>query len=253
MIAGIRSCTRFDRNLRGAKYTSEEVLLPEFQVRSCVSPDGTPTADYFEIYPPKTDDKVVYLTFDDGPSSKVTPQILDILNQYNVKATFFVIAQNAEQNPDIIKRAADEGHTVASHTYSHNYDYIYENTENFREEVLHARQVLTNILGEDGFVDIIRFPGGAFREERAEFKQILIEENIPFVNWNCLTGDAETRYPVSADLIAKAKRTAASSGSESITILMHDAGAKQATADALPGIIEYFLGEGYRFDSIRRY
>ena len=106
------------------------------------------------------EEKVVYLTFDDGPSAKVTPQILDILKQYNVKATFFIIAKNAEQYPDTVKRAADEGHTIASHTYSHDYSYVYGSLENFREEVNKAKDVLTNIVGEDAFTNIFRFPGG---------------------------------------------------------------------------------------------
>lgn len=254
VATALKSCTqRHDKSLRGADYTYEAVLLPEYQVRRCARPDGTPSADYFEIYPPQDGDKVVYLTFDDGPSAKVTPQILDILKQYNVKATFFIIGKNAEEYPDTVKRAAEEGHSIASHSYSHDYSNVYADPETFREEIKQAREVLTNIVGEDKFTDIFRFPGGAFREQRAEFKTILIEENIPFVNWNCLTGDAETRNPVPADLIAKAKKTAASSGSDSLAILMHDAGAKQATADALPGLIEYFQGEGYRFEAIKRY
>lgn len=254
LIAGIHSCAnRHDKSLRGADYTYEPVLLPEYQVRQCVRPDGTPSADYFEVYPPEEGDKVIYLTFDDGPSTKVTPQILDILQQYNVKATFFIIGKNAEEHPDIVKRIADEGHSIASHSYSHDYSTVYANTDSFKEELHKAKETLINIVGEEGYTDIFRFPGGAFREERAEFKQVLIEENIPFVNWNCLTGDAETRSPVPADLLAKAKKTASSAGSDSLVMLMHDAGAKQATADALPGLIEYFQSEGYRFDSIKRY
>lgn len=254
VITGLHSCiNHHDKALSGADYAHEAVLLPEYQVRQCARPDGTPSADYFEIYPPQDGDKVVYLTFDDGPSAKVTPQILDILKQYNVKATFFIIGKNAEQYPDLVKRAAEEGHSVANHSYSHDYSSVYADTDTFREEINKAREVLKNIVGEDNFTDIFRFPGGAFREQRAEFKSVLIEENVPFVNWNCLTGDAETRSPVPADLIAKAKKTAASSGSDSVTVLMHDAGAKQATADALPGLIEYFQSEGYRFEALKRY
>ena len=255
VIVWLGSCSarRQEKWIRGAEYSNEAVLLPEYQVRSCARPDGTPTADYFEIYPPVAGDKVIYLTFDDGPSSKVTPQILDILKQYNIKATFFIIGKNAEEHPDVVKRAASEGHAIAVHTYSHDYSYVYANFDNFKEEINKTKNVLTGLIGEDHLTDIFRFPGGAFREERAEFKNVLIEENIPFVNWNCLTGDAETKSPVPADLIAKAKKTAASAGSDALVLLMHDAGAKQATADALPGVIEYFQGEGYRFDTLKRY
>ncbi len=253
LIASIRSCTKYDRSLRGAQYTYEEVTFPQYEVRRCIRPDGTPSADYTEIYPAEEGDKVVYLTFDDGPSSKVTPQVLDVLKQHNVKATFFVLGKNAEQYPRLAKRIVDEGHALASHSYSHDFDTMYASPEAFREEILTAKEALINIVGAENYTDIFRFPGGAFREQRAEFKEILIQENIPFVNWNCLTGDAETRNPVSADLIARAKSSAEKSGSTSLIMLMHDAGAKQATADALSGIIEYFKNEGYRFDSLKRY
>ena len=252
VVSGIRSCTKYDRSLRGADYAEEMVTLPEFQVRACARPDGTPSADYQEIYPGTVGDKVMYLTFDDGPSKNVTPQVLDILKKYNVKATFFIIAKNAEQNPDLLKRISQEGHAIASHSYSHDFDILYADTESFREEIRAARESLVNIVGEENFTDIFRFPGGAFREQRAEFKEVLIEENVPFVNWNCLTGDAETRNPIPADLIEKAKKTAETAGSDSLILLMHDAGAKQAAADALPGIIEHFQKEGFRFDTLKR-
>jgi len=253
IILGIRSCTRFDRSIRGAKYEDTNVNLPQYQIRECRDPEGTPTADHFKIYPPKENDKVVYLTFDDGPSPNITPQILDILKKYNVKATFFVVTQNAEKYPDIVKRAAQEGHSIAYHSYSHNYNYIFESLDTFRDEINKSRTVLTSILGENGFVDIFRFPGGAFKNQKNEFKEVLIEENISFVNWNCLTGDTESKNPVSADLITRAKNTAAKAGSDSLVMLMHDAGAKQASADALPAIIEHLQSEGFRFDSLRRY
>ncbi len=253
VVSSIRSCTKYDKTLRGAEYAAELVSLPEYRVRPCARPDGTPSADYTEVYPAKTGDKVVYLTFDDGPSKKVTPQVLDILKKYDVKATFFVIAKNAIEYPDLVKRMADEGHAVASHTFSHNYSNVYADTESFRSEIFESRDALIEIVGEDNYTDIFRFPGGAFTNQREEFKEVLIEENIPYVNWNCLTGDAETSSPKEEDLIARAKSSAKSSESTSLIMLMHDAGAKQVTADALPEIIEYFRSKGYRFDALRRY
>lgn len=253
IVSSIRSCTKFDKTLRGAEYAAELVELPEYRVRPCTRPDGTPSADYTEVYPAKTGDKVVYLTFDDGPSKKVTPQVLDILKKYDVKATFFIIAKNAAEYPELVKRMADEGHAVASHTFSHNYSNVYADTESFRSEIFEARDALIDIVGEDKYTDIFRFPGGAFTNQREEFKEVLIEEDIPFVNWNCLTGDAETSSPKEEDIIARAKSSAKSADSDSLIMLMHDAGAKQVTADALPEIIEYFRSKGYRFDALRRY
>ena len=253
VVSSIRSCTKYDRSLRGAEYAVELVSLPEYRVRPCARPDGTPSADYTEVYSAKTGDKVMYLTFDDGPSKKVTPQILDILKQYNVKATFFIVAKNAVENPDIVKRMADEGHAIASHTFSHNYDNVYADTESFRSELFEARETLIDIVGEENYTDIFRFPGGAFTNQRESFKEILIEENIPYVNWNCLTGDSETSNPQKANIIARAKSSAKSAESDALIMLMHDAGAKQVTADALPEIIEHFKSQGYRFDALWRY
>ena len=83
----------------------------------------------------KENKKIAYLTFDDGPSRTVTPQILDILAKYDIKATFFVVGKYAEKNPDILRRIYEEGHVIGNHTYSHNYNYIYKNVSNFVREL----------------------------------------------------------------------------------------------------------------------
>lgn len=84
-----------------------------------------------EILDHQQSKKIAYLTFDDGPSSNITPQVLDVLKEYNVKATFFVIGNMAERYPDIIKRMNKEGHSIGNHSYSHSYKYIYGKTSNF--------------------------------------------------------------------------------------------------------------------------
>ena len=248
----VRSCTRYNGKIRGAEYENILVDLPAYEYTPCVAPDGTPTCDYFSIYPPKENDKVMYLTFDDGPSSSVTPQILDILKENNVKATFFVLGTNVEKHPELITRMAREGHAIASHSYSHDMNYLYASTENFIDEINKTRDAIVNIVGEKKYAEVFRFPGGAFREERKEFKEVLLENNLPYVNWNCLTGDSETKNPVSANLYNRAIRTANDSGQDSLVLLMHDANSKQATADSLPAIIKYFKDNGYRFDVIKR-
>lgn len=252
VIFGLRSCTKYNNNLRGDKYEAELVNLPVYQVRPCIAPDGTPTCDYFSIYPPEENDKVIYLTFDDGPSSKATAQLLDVLKQHNVKATFFVLGTNVEKHPELISRMAREGHAIANHSYSHDMSNLYSNTDNFLDEINKTRDAIVNIAGEDSYAGVFRFPGGAFRDERSEFKEVLLENNIPYVNWNCSTGDSETKDPVSADLYNRAIRTANDSGRDSLVLLMHDANSKQATVDSLPSIIKYFKDNGFRFDTIRR-
>lgn len=248
----VRSCTRYNGKIRGAEYEDIFINLPVYEYRPCVAPDGTPTCDYFSIYPPESGDKVIHLTFDDGPSSSVTPQILDILKENKIKATFFVLGSNVNKHPELIQRMAREGHAIANHSFSHDMKYIYADANNFMDEINKTRDAIVNIAGEKAYAGVFRFPGGAFREERAEFKEILIENNIPFVNWNCLTGDSETKNPVSANLYNRAIRTANDSGQDSLVLLMHDSNQKQATVDSLPAIIKYFKDNGYRFDVIKR-
>ena len=111
--------------------------------------------------------KVVYLTFDDGPSETVTPKILDILKTENVKATFFVLGNSidsSEESKNILKREVSEGHSIGNHTYSHNYSYLYPNriinVENFMDDIEKANKSIKAVLGEDFVVRAIRFPGG---------------------------------------------------------------------------------------------
>ncbi len=252
IVVSLGSCNKYNKKIQGAEYEDIYVNLPVYQVRPCVTPDGVPTCSYFEIYPPEKGDKVMYLTFDDGPSSKSTPQILDVLKKYDVKATFFVLGTNAEKNPELLKRIAKEGHAIANHSYSHVMSEIYADTDSFINEINKAKDVIVNIVGEKNYAGVIRFPGGAFREEHADMKEVLLENDIPYVNWNCLTGDAETHNPVASDLYNKAIRTASDVGKDSLVLLMHDTNAKPATVDALPAIIEHFRDEGFRFDVIKR-
>ena len=198
----------------------------------------------------KKAEKIAYLTFDDGPSSNVTPQILDILDKYNVKATFFVIGYLAERNPELIIREYDSGHTIGNHTYSHNYKYVYRSVKDFFVEIDKNEKVLRNILGEDFQGNLIRFPGGSFGEKRKPFRQAVEKKGIQYVDWNALNGDAEGHNISKERLVKRLKDTA--KGKNNIVILMHDAGAKKTTVEALPEIIDYLKNEGYEFMAINQ-
>lgn len=189
--------------------------------------------------------KVAYLTFDDGPSKQVTPQVLDILKKYNIKATFFVIGSSAEYNSDLLKRAYAEGHAIGNHTYSHNYKYIYSSVDNFLADIHKNEQVLKNILGQDFKTNLVRFPGGSFGKKKDPFKTALKNQGYNYFDWNALNGDAEGHHIPKDRLVQKLKTT--SSGKNELIILMHDLGTKQTTVDALPEIIEYLQSEGYEF------
>lgn len=190
--------------------------------------------------------KVAYLTFDDGPSVNVTPQILDILDRYDIKATFFVIGSLAEKQPDIIKRINESGHGIGNHSYSHSYKHIYKNTTNFLNELKVTEKVLKNILGKDFETNIIRFPGGSFGNHKASFRKAVVENGYLYYDWNALNGDAEGKSLTKNRLVERLKNT--TNGQKELIILMHDMAGKQTTVDALPEIIEYLQQNGYEFE-----
>ncbi len=196
----------------------------------------------------KANRKVVYLTFDDGPSDKITPQILDILKKHDVKATFFVIGNLAEKHPDMIKRIYDEGHVIGNHSYTHNYKHIYSNTTNFLNEVNTTEKVLKNILGDEYDTKIIRFPGGSFGNKKAVFRKVALKNGYNYYDWNSLNGDAEGHNISKNRLIERFKAT--SKGKHTLTVLMHDMNTKKTTVEALPEIIEYLQQSGYEFDTL---
>ncbi len=192
-------------------------------------------------------DKIAYLTFDDGPTPTITTDILDILLEEEIKATFFVIGDIAEKHPDIIKRQYEEGHGIANHTYSHVFSYIYKNVDNFIQELIQTETVLKSILGEDKAFRLFRFPGGSFGGMRAPFRQASNEAGFYYIDWNSLNGDAESTKILSEKiLIQRMKNTV--KGQDVLVILMHDAPHKRTTVNALPEIIQHLKSLGYRFD-----
>ncbi|ERI92455.1 polysaccharide deacetylase [Clostridiales bacterium oral taxon 876 str. F0540] len=191
-------------------------------------------------------DKIAYLTFDDGPSYKVTPAVLDILKKENIKATFFVVGQTVKSNPELLKREKAEGHTIGNHTYSHNYKYLYSNTSNFLEDLKKNDSIIKSVIG-DYNDKLIRFPGGSFGKQA--YQKAAEEAGYTYIDWNCLSGDAESKKKSVEQLIQGVKSTAR--GQHQLTILMHDTAGKETTAEALPKIIEYLKGQGYKFEVLK--
>lgn len=195
------------------------------------------------VEPPKN--KVAYLTFDDGPSTTVTPEILDILKEENVQATFFIIGSYAEKNPDLLRREKAEGHSIGNHTYSHNYNYIYASTDNFINDLKKCDTVITSIVG-DHDRSLIRFPGGSFN--RQSYKQAIEAAGYHYVDWNCLNGDAEVSLASVDRLLLRFNQTFGNQ--DKLIILMHDAPAKKTTPKALPQIIQTLKAKGYTFKGL---
>lgn len=193
--------------------------------------------------------KRAFLTFDDGPST-VTPQILDTLKQQNVKATFFMLGCNVENYPETVKRVYSEGHYIANHSYTHVYSSIYTSPEAVLDEFNRCNDAIKNALGEPEYNShLFRFPGGVpggkYAEIKQQAKQLLEENEILSVDWNALTGDAETSHPEAEKLMENLKST--TEGKNSVVVLMHDAQAKKVTADMLLDIITYLREQGYEF------
>lgn len=194
--------------------------------------------------------KVVYLTFDDGPSEN-TGKILDILKQYGVKATFFITGSNAEQR-SFIKQAYEAGHTIGLHTYSHDYSEVYASEEAYFADLEKIGEVAKEQIG---YVPcFIRFPGGSSNVVSAKYKKGIMsslvqkvqEKGYQYYDWNVDSTDGAGCGKDEIEANAKTDQY------HHAVILLHDSRTKDATVEALPGIIEYYQGLGYEFQAIDR-
>ena len=213
-------------------------------------------------YPVRTDGKkVVYLTFDDGPSTTNTPGILDVLDRYNVKATFFTLGKSIEANEEakgILKETVKRGHAIANHTYSHDYSYLYPNrtmnVDNILSDLEKSQNSMKAVLGQDFSTRVIRFPGGYWSwEGRTAMKEAMEQNGYYNVDWNALNKDAEGNVKNADELLQSTKDTIEVLGpnADSVVLLMHDTYGKEETVKALPQIIEYLQGKGFEFRTIK--
>ena len=230
---------------------AEEQKAKEEEERRKKSPQLTEEGktNMANIY--KSDTKRVFLTFDDGPSSNVTPMVLDTLKAENIKATFFLLGSRVELNPEIVKREFDEGHYLASHGYSHVYSQIYASPQSVLDEYNKSVTAIRNAIGMPNYnPHLFRFPGGYWGGKYASIKTdaltLLNENNIAHIDWNALTSDA-AGAKTTEEFIAELDKTVPKHNS--VVVLMHDAGGKKATAEALPTIISYFRNQGFEFDN----
>jgi len=192
-------------------------------------------------------EKNAFLTFDDGPNGKVTPQVLEVLKKYDVKATFFVTGKAVEKNKDLLLREKQEGHTIGNHTYCHDYQTLYSSPNVFMQDLAKNEELIRSVVG-DFNNKLIRFPGGSFDKSKSAERQAATEAGYHYVDWNCLNGDAEALNVPVERLVEKIKQT--SQGKNRLVILMHDAGGKETTVQALPQIIEYLKAQGYNFKTL---
>lgn len=196
--------------------------------------------------------KRVFLTFDDGPTKEVTPYILDILDKYNIKATFFVLGTNVRNNPDILKRAYESGHYIANHGYSHKYSSIYKSVDTVLEEYNKTEQIIKNALNNTNYSShLFRFPGGShggeYEKVKKQARKKLKEEGIAYMDWSALTYDA-IGVDSKEKILENLENTM--NGWNNVVVLMHDSADKQITYESLEDVIKYLQGKGYAFKNI---
>lgn len=233
--------------------SSESATSSEAPAKQAIAklPPRDPNAPPLEQFPDGT--KVCYLTFDDGPSSNGTPQILDILTRYNIKATFFVVGYG---RLDYLQAIVNQGSTVGLHTNSHVYASLYSSYEAYFDDLEAISNKVYDRIGIRS--SIIRFPGGSSNISS------LTKGNCPglmtrltvdveaagyrYFDWNIDSGDADQKLAPPQTILDNVIRQ--SSNKSQICILMHDTDAKTTTVDALPAIIEYLASQGFEFRAL---
>ena len=197
-----------------------------------------------------TESGICYLTFDDGPSDN-TLKILDILDAYGIKATFFVVGTAKTQYMPLI---VNRGHAIGLHSTTHKYDVIYKDINSYLTDIQGISNIVYNATGVRS--NIIRFPGGSSNAVSAKYCVGLmtdLTQRMPslgysYYDWNVTSGDASAAL-VPANTIVNTVLSNAK-GKKSICVLMHDTSAKTTTVEALPAIIEGLDAMGFRFAPI---
>ena len=241
-------------------YSSAEDMEKVFKYLKNVDADGTLPyqKEYENLYidngfsfaVPDKNEKVWYLTFDDGPNTEVTPKVLDTLKEYGAKATFFVIYRDGEEEKALYKRIVEESHTLGIHSTTHNYTQIYASVESYLENFSKISNHLEEITGLKP--EIFRFPGGSVNSyNKSVYQQIIAEmarRGYVYYDLNYSSGDASDPGVSRADITS----TVLNGGSDSPKkiLLCHDGPGHQNTSIALPEIIEGLSGQGYTFKAL---
>lgn len=206
---------------------------------------------FLEAYPeyreplhmrPIPQEKVAYLTFDDGPNHH-TEDILDILKKYDIKATFFVLGKVIPGNEDTLRRTFEEGHQLGLHSMTHEYSLVYASPESFLKEMDDVNQMIFDAVGIKS--KLVRPPYGSVPGLKQDFRDLVVENRYRVWDWNIDSGDSHGN--VSSDYVYNTTVSQASRYSGPVIILFHD---KANTVGALPRIIEYLSSRGYSFEVI---
>ena len=246
------------RQLERAQEEARKAQTAEEDAREALAQGQRPrdagpayTALYPELYAVSSrretlsPDYTVYLTFDDGPSAR-TAEILDILKENNIRATFFVTGQTSELAQEIMKRIVAEGHTIGIHTYSHDYKEIYASVEAYLTDFDRIYNWVHEVTGV--YPQIFRFPGGTVNSYNETLYRELVAEmdrrGFVHYDWNAMCGDADGKAHTPEEL---AQNSLAMVGRKHVIVLMHDNAVRQTTVACLPAVIAGYRNAGYTF------
>lgn len=197
-----------------------------------------------EVVEEKNNKKVAYLTFDDGINKKITPKILDILKEYKVKATFFIIGNTIDNNRSLLRRIINEGHSIGNHTYTHNKKLLYNNIDNFKAELDKTSKIIYEVTKK--IVKLFRPPYGGTYIKDKKYKKILTHYKT--VLWNIDSKDSSSRHIKKEDIIDSVIKQV--HNKKSAIIIMHDSYTHNETVKALPGIIKYLTKNKFTIKAI---
>lgn len=196
--------------------------------------------------------KVVFLTFDDGPSRYNTEKIINILIKNNVKASFFIIGENAERNKAVLKKLVENGMAIFPHCYNHNYKQLYKSKESYMEDLLRCQKIIdeNNIINSSKYV---RMPGGSNNSNvdkrfMKDIRNEITKIGYDYIDWNIDTMDAYSKR-ISVDTI-KRNVVKESQNTKVAVVLLHDSEIKVNTVEALQYIIDYYKTHGYKFKTL---
>ncbi len=217
--------TGFLSNAGDAGLLSEDAYLEKIV-------QGLADAIWYYFYPKK-----MYLTFDDGPNPDNTTKILDVLKEKNIKATFFVVGENVERYPEIVKRIAEEGHTIGIHCYNHSYDDLYSSADAFIKDFEKAKNLVEELTGAE--IWCYRFPGGSINKHNRhiyqEIAEKMAEAGYEYFDWNAGFEDAVSGV-TTQQIINNAKESTLQR--KKVIMLAHDT--VDETAQCLAEVLKEF-------------
>ena len=243
-VSGLKTNTPYTFRVRGRQTAAGVTVYSKYSAAQIV----------------RTGPKItIYLTFDDGPSKKSTPKILDILSSNNIKATFFMLGSQALGNKAVAKRVVAQGHAIANHGYSHNYKAIYRSPQAFASDIAKSERAIKQATGKKPS-KVVRFPGGStmgiLQRNGGTFRAIkgnLSRRGYQYFDWDVSLADSRTKAPKKGALSGyaiKQIKAKVKAGRQNIVVLAHDTNSRPWTPQEIPRVIKYCQSQGFYFKTL---